>query len=98
MKIQAYLHASYNTYAEGGDPKFSFNFQGCDMSQYGYIFLGEHELDLPVPDEKELLLAQVKVLKAKEMKIQAEAYKECERVREEIQKLMAIEYQGEIAP
>lgn len=91
MKQKMHLHAQYNSYVVEGESRFSFTFHGCDMSEYGYIYLGERELELEVPTEKELTLAQIAMLRAKEMKIQAQAYKECERVREEIQKLLAIE-------
>lgn len=91
MLIQQFLHAQYNPYAGSGDPRFSFCFHSCDMSEYGYILLAEQSIEIAPPEEKELVRLHICMLRAKEKGIQAEAYQKCQQVREEIQKLLAIE-------
>lgn len=91
MKVKAMLHAEYNKYAEAGQPRFSFMFYPCDMSKYGYIYLGEFEVDVKPPTEKKLVLKQIECLREKEQQVQAEAFNVCEQIRDEVQALLCLE-------
>lgn len=67
----------------------------CDMSQYGYTYLGikktvfvEFELD----DNFDITAAEIKSLRDQQKKIQAESQRQVVEIEERIQSMLAIEY------
>lgn len=71
----------------------------CDMSEYGYVTLGTHEITLDVPQisQTDLVLKQVDVLKTEKQRLQAETQVKLNALDEKIQKLLAITYQPQAA-
>lgn len=91
MKLITKLHAEFDRYAKEGTTRFKFSFYSSDMSNYGYLFIRDIELEVDAPSESELVLKQIEALRLKEQKLQAETHKICEVIRDEIQKLLCIE-------
>lgn len=90
MKVKAYLHAQYLEHREPGE-KFIFVIYPSEMNDYGYLLLGTVEIEVADIAEKDLILAQIQMLKGKEQKIQAQAFQACAAIQHEIGKLLAIE-------
>ena len=65
----------------------------CDMSKYGYLFVGKAQITVEFPNEKELIENAVASLREQSAHIRAEAFAKCNAIDGQIQQLLAIEYQ-----
>ena len=61
-----------------------------------YTVVGEAEITLKLHDKEQLVDAKVDSLKAQLQKTQADAEVACNRIREQIQSLLAISYKPEV--
>ena len=84
--IFAWVHAKKETWED----KYSYVCYSVDMSEYGYIPIQSVPIHFMELSHEDLILAHIRVLRAKESAIQAEAFVKLEAVREEIQSLLAI--------
>ncbi len=66
----------------------------CDMSEYGYIFLGEVEVsvDYELPDDFNFTQCQIDALRKEQKRILAESQKKVTEIEEQIQKMLCIEH------
>ena len=90
LKKTMFVHAQ-KTY---GEDVFKLDFLACDMSQYGYIFIGEVEVsvDYELPDDFNLTQVEIDSLRKEKKRIQAEAQNSITRIDEQIQSLQCIEH------
>lgn len=75
----------------------SFKVLGCDMSEYGYTFLGikkEVTVEFEIPDDFNFTEEEIKNLRDYQKKIQAEAQRQVVEIEERIQSMLAIEYKS----
>ncbi len=77
--------------ADSPPDKPVFSFFECDMTDYGYILIGEQEIAIEVPDDFNPVPIQISALKEAQQKIRAEAEQKTLVIEEKIQKLLAIE-------
>lgn len=82
-----YVHV--NKHSEHGCDVYT-----CDMSEYGYGFLGMAEVTFTMP-EKDPVVAQVECLRAAQKKHNDEAYDKNKAFEEKIQSLLAIGHDNE---
>lgn len=61
-----------------------------DMSQHGWIQVGEAEITITLKSDDEMVNSQIAVLRAKKAKAQAEALKKLEEYEHRIQQLLAL--------
>jgi hypothetical protein len=92
VELKAYVHASINQYRCTGDDKYRFALFGHDMTDSGYVLVKELTVDVEVPDEKDLDLKTVEVLKAKLKQVRVDHYQEEQRIQFQIDKLLALEH------
>lgn len=88
MIITRKLHAQWREYAE----KFVYELFDCDMTDYGYVFLRDVDIEFEAPEEKELRQRAATALKAQAQAIRAKAFLEAQEKEAEAQKLLALEY------
>ena len=88
---QNMLVHSVKDYVKGGHNLVLFY---SDMSQYGYIFIGEVEVsvDYDLPDNFNYTQAEIDSLRKEQKRIQAEAQNKITRIDEKIQSLLCIEH------
>lgn len=79
-----------------GEEEFKLNLMACDMSKYGYIFIGEVEVSVnyDLPDNFNYTQAEIDVLRKEQKRIQAEAQNNITRIEEKIQSLLCIEHKA----
>ena len=90
MKITMFFHWNYKYSDEPIPALFS-----CDMSSYGYLLVGEVEIecpDIPLPTREEVIAGKVKELREK----QGVHQHEIDKIDEAIKSLLCIEYKPEI--
>ena len=92
IKQTAFVHAKKD-YVKGGHNLVLYF---SDMSQYGYIFIGEVEVsvDFDLPDNFSFTQAEIDVLRKEQKHIQAEAQNKITRIEEKIQSLLCIEHKA----
>ena len=92
IKQTAFVHAEKD-YVKGGHNLVLYF---SDMSQYGYIFIGEVEVsvDYDLPDNFSFTQAEIDVLRKEQKRIQAEAQNNITRIEEKIQSLLCIEHKA----
>ena len=92
IKQTAFVHAEKD-YVKGGHNLVLYF---SDMSQYGYIFIGEVEVsvDFDLPDNFSFTQAEIDVLRKEQKRIQAEAQNKITRIEEKIQSLLCIEHKA----
>lgn len=88
MEVRVFIHGDWNKYTK----EIQYSCHSCDMADYGYIFITEQTVQFESPTEAEFKKLVVKILEAKLQKKQAEAYREQEAIRQEIQEMLAIEH------
>ena len=88
-----FVHAEKSYFSE---EKFKLNLMACDMSKYGYIFIGEVEVsvDYDLPDNFNYTQAEIDSLRKEQKRIQAEAQNNITRIEEKIQSLLCIEHKA----
>lgn len=91
MKFKLYVHAQLRSYPTEGGSRFDFSCFSTDMSQYGYLLLGETEVEVPDYDEEALVIGQIRLMEEKTVAIQAKADEAIAAIRQEIGKLRALE-------
>lgn len=96
MEIKGYIYAKINEYRLEGEGRYAFYIYGhTGMEEVGYIRVREVSFDLDVPDEKELDLKTVEVLKARLVKVRADHYREENAIQTQIDNLLALENKSE---
>jgi len=92
MEITVYIHASWNKWAK----KFEFSAsESEDLTFLDQIKVSTHQITFESPVENDLRLAIRKVLLASRNKILADAYVKAEKVQQEADELLALEYKSE---
>ena len=93
IKKTMFVHAEK---AYFGEEEFKLNLMACDMSKYGYIFIGEVEVSVnyDLPDNFNYTQAEIDVLRKEQKRIQAEAQNNITRIEEKIQSLLCIEHKA----
>jgi len=91
IKSTMFVHAQKEY---GGEEEFKLNLLSCDMSQYGYILIGEVEVsvDYDLPDNLNITQLEIDSLRKAQKRIQAEAQNNITRIEEQIQSLLCIEH------
>lgn len=91
IKSTMFVHAQKPYF---GKNEFKLSLLACDMSQYGYIFIGEVEVsvDYDLPDNFNYTQAEIDVLRKEQKRIQAEAQNNITRIEEQIQSMLCIEH------
>lgn len=91
IKKKMFIHAEKDYSAEGS---FKLNLMACDMSQYGYILIGEVEVsaDYELPENFNFTQAEIDALRKEQKRIQADANNKITRIEEHIQSLLCIEH------
>lgn len=83
MELKTFVHTNMN----GG----SFQCFSSDMTEYGYLLVGEHSFNFELPVGFDPVVAQIKSLEQGLDKIQREHDTKVANIKEQIQKLMCIE-------
>ena len=93
IKKTMFVHAQKSYF---GEEEFMLNLMSCDMSQFGYIFIGEVEVSVnyDLPDNFNYTQAEIDVLRKEQKRIQAEAQNKITRIEEKIQSLLCIEHKA----
>ena len=93
IKKTMFVHAEK---AYFGEEEFNLSLLACDMSQYGFILIGEVEVsvDYDLPDNFNFTQAEIDVLRKEQKRIQAEAQNNITRIEEKIQSLLCIEHKA----
>ena len=75
----------------------SFKLFMIDMSEYGYVCIGEFEKDIEfdVPDNFSFEFEEIKSLREQKKKVQAQAQSMIDQIDEKIQRLLCIEHKAE---
>ena len=91
IKKTMFVHAEK---AYFGEEEFKLSLMACDMSKYGYIFIGEVEVSVnyDLPDNFNYTQAEIDVLRKEQKRIQAEAQNNITRIEEQIQSMLCIEH------
>lgn len=85
-----HLHWSTSSY-DKSNPWLLF---GCDMSEHGYVHVGEVDVTFDVPDNFDPREPQIAMLEQKKEQLTNEFHAAVTRIETEISKLKAIEYTG----
>ena len=93
IKSTMFVHARKSYF---GEEEFKLNLMACDMSNYGYVCIGEVEVsvDYDLPDNFNYTQAEIDVLRKEQKRIQAEAQNNITRIEEKIQSLLCIEHKA----
>ena len=93
IKKTMFVHAEK---AYFGVEEFKLSLLACDMSQYGFILIGEVEVsvDYDLPDNFNYTQAEIDSLRKEQKRIQAEAQNNITRIEETIQSLLCIEHKA----
>jgi hypothetical protein len=83
---ELFIHVSKQVW----DTEYKVDVFGCDMSEHGYILVGEKTISLEIPNDDEILLKHVKFLQAKEQKLKADFVVAQENIKDQIQALLQI--------
>ena len=91
IKKTMFVHAEK---AYFGEEEFKLSLMACDMSKYGYIFIGEVEVSVnyDLPDNFNYTQAEIDSLRKEQKRIQAKAQNNITRIEEQIQSLLCIEH------
>ena len=91
IKSTMFVHAEK---AYFGEEEFNLSLLACDMSQYGFILIGEVEVsvDYDLPDNLNITQLEIDSLRKAQKRIQAEAQNNITRIEEKIQSLLCIEH------
>ena len=91
IKKTMFVHAEK---AYFGEEEFKLSLRACDMSQYGFILIGEVEVsvDYDLPDNFNYTQAEIDSLRKEQKRIKAEAQNNITRIEEQIQSLLCIEH------
>lgn len=76
---------------DGWNGGCDYYFQQCDMSEYGYVTVMPHEIEVEVPDDFDPRPKQVAALEAEKQKARAEFHARVTEIDRQIQSLLAIE-------
>ena len=88
--VELFIHAQ-----KDWQNNVAFSAKMCDMSEYGYTFLGftkEVSVEFDVPDDFDLTAEEIKALREQQKRIQADAQRQVVEIEERIQSMLAIEY------
>jgi len=66
-----------------------------DMTPYGWSLAGEAEITITIPDQQTLVENKVESLRAEKKKLQAETQAKVTAIESQIQKLLAITFDGD---
>ena len=93
IKETMVVHAKKDYSSEGS---FKLCLLACDMSEYGYIKIGEVEVsaDYDLPESFNFTQAEIDSLRKEQKRIQAEAQNNITRIEEKIQSLLCIEHKA----
>ena len=91
IKKTMFVHAEK---AYFGEEEFKLSLMACDMSKYGYIFIGEVEVSVnyDLPDNFNYTQAEIDSLRKEQKRIQAKAQNNITRIEEQIQSMLCIEH------
>lgn len=76
-----------------GESECDYYFQQCDMSEYGYVTVRPHEIEVEVPDDFDPRPQQIAALEAEKQKARAEFHARVTEIDRQIQSLLAIEHE-----
>lgn len=87
-----FVHAS----KDYGSDDYKLSMKICDMSEYGYIYIGKVEVsvDYDLPENFNFTQCEIDLLRKEQKRIQAEAQMKVVRIEEKIQSLLCIEHKG----
>ena len=89
--IGAWLSSSY---AKEDPTAFeNLSFTPCDMSEHGWVKVGEASVEVSLFSNKEIVNGQLSMLNEAKRRVQAEAEKKLNEIEGQIQSLLCIEYQ-----
>ena len=93
IKSTMFVHAQKSYF---GEEEFNLSLLACDMSEYGYIFIGEVEVSVnyDLPDNFNITQLEIDSLRKEQKRIQAEAQNNITRLEEKIQSLLCIEHKA----
>lgn len=72
-----------------------FSIFSLDMSNYGYVLVGEREFTVDIPDDFNPVPRQIEVLEHDQERILADANEKINAIQERISKLRALEHKQE---
>ena len=88
IKMNLYADADY-----GEEAKYIIT-AACEMEDFGYVLVGskEIEVEIAIPESFDIVNAKIDALKAEKQKIGATAQVQMNNIEEQIQSLLAIEF------
>ncbi len=89
LSITKTVHIGLDDISNNENTKFSFF--DCDMSEYGYVVLGEQEISIEIPDDFNPIPLKVRAIENEKRKIQLDCETKIIALNEKIQKLLCIE-------
>lgn len=92
MKITTQLHASIDCPANEPSTYCCFP---SNMTEYGYVHLGEVEIEIEPISGKDLVTRSVEILRKKQETIKQNAHNQVEALQERINSMLCLEYKGD---
>lgn len=86
-EINVFVHREKSHFGDD----YSYTAQSCDMSDYGYVLLGQQTIMFEIPSENDMVKKEIDMLNAKANKLKLDAHLAVEKIEEKIQSLLAIE-------
>jgi hypothetical protein len=83
---EVFIHMSKELW----ETDYGVSVHNCDMSNYGYFLIDKTTIEVNVPAEEVINKLHIENLRKKEQKLKADFHVAQEKIKEEIQSLLAI--------
>ena len=90
-KLTAYMTPTAMAEKRSSESVDSMVFSSLDMTDHGWVRIGEAEITVSLYDSAEIVRSQVSMLKEAKRRVQAEAQAKINQIEGQIQSLLAIE-------
>ena len=92
MKKITGMTTAWLSYATDATEFSNLAFSSCDMSDHGWVKVGDASVTVTLLDYKDVVTGQIDMLNEAKKRVQAEAEKKLTEIEGQIQSLLAIEY------
>jgi hypothetical protein len=93
MKVKVFVHAKYEKHYSNETGKFingiTYNAWPIECDSWGTL-VHETEIDVPQVDENEVINGTVKIMRAEQRKIRAEAEAKFQNIEQQIQEMLCL--------
>lgn len=88
IEVKGFILGQKNSWSD----KIDYTWASCEMVEHGYLTICPHVLTFELPEEFDVITAQIRMLEQQRDKIRAQMAKRITEINEQIQSLRAIEY------